>query len=316
MDKLNILFLGGAKRVSIAERFIKEGTRCNVAVRIFSYEIQEEVPISCIGKVIIGLKWNDKNIFNHLIEVVKKNSINIILPFVDRAIEICSVLKQQIGNVVTIPVSSEAVCKTMYEKRKAAIWFEKNRLPVPKTYDIYNIGYPAIFKPNTGSAAKGIIIVKNEIDLHKIQDPDHYLIQEFIEDNIEYTVDAYVSKNKEVITAVPRIRLETVGGEVIKSITINDDNIIKLSNRILKCDDFFGPITIQFIRNRINDELYIMEINPRLGGGVILSIEAGANIPEMIIKEHLGLKLEEKYNWKSCVLMTRYFKEVFYANNN
>lgn len=316
MDRLNILFLGGAKRVSIAERFINEGKKYKIAVKIFSYEIQEEVPISCIGKVIIGLKWNDKNIYNHLIEVVKANDIHIILPFVDPAIEICSVLKQQIGNVVTIPVSSESICKTMFEKRKAAAWFEKNKLPIPKTYDLNNIEYPAIFKPNTGSAAKGIIIVKNESDLLKIQNSDQFLIQEFIEDNIEYTVDAYVSNNKEIITAVPRIRLETAGGEATRSITINDNIIIDLSNRILICDDFFGPITIQFIRDRAKGKLYIMEINPRLGGGVILSIEAGANIPEMIIKEHLDIPIEKNNNWKTGILMTRYFKEVFYANNN
>jgi carbamoyl-phosphate synthase large subunit len=316
MENINILFLGGAKRVSIAERFINEGEKYNIVVKIFSYEIHNKVPIACIGEVIIGLRWNDKKIFNHLKEVIKENKINIILPFVDPAIEVCSLLKKQVGNSIDIPVSSETICRTMFEKKKAATWFEKHNFPIPETYKINNIKLPAIFKPNRGSAAKGLIIVKNESELKKIHKPDEYLIQEFIEENIEYTVDAYVSKNKEVITIVPRIRLETAGGEATRSITTNDEKIIELSSQILLSDEFYGPITIQFIRDSIKDKLYIMEINPRLGGGVILSIEAGANIPEMVIKEYLGLQIEKISNWKPGILMTRYFKEVFYANNN
>lgn len=316
MGIINVLFLGGAKRVSLAERFINVGREYNTEVKIFSYELQEQVPIACIAKVIIGLKWNDSSIFNHLKAVIQANSINIVLPFVDPAVEICSLLKKQIGNSVNIPVSSEIICKTMFEKKKAAKWFEKQSLPTPNTFEVNNIKYPAILKPNTGSAAKGILIINNEYELKNVPNINEYLIQEYIANNIEYTVDAFVSKKREVVTTVPRIRLETAGGEAIRSITICDNFIISLSNKILQLDEFYGPITIQFIRDVNNQQLYIMEINPRLGGGVILSIEAGANIPEMIIKDYLDIPIQKCTNWKSGVLMTRYFKEVFYANNN
>lgn len=316
MEAINILFLGGAKRVSIAERFISAGIINNIKINIFSYELQNKLPIASIAKVIVGLKWNDDNILNDLQEVVKENRINIVLPFVDPAIEICSLLKKQIDNSVSIPVSSESICRTMFEKKKAATWFEKYNIPVPQTFNLNNIRFPAILKPNTGSAAKGLIIIKNYNDLIKINNIDDYLIQEFIEENIEYTVDAFVDNNGEVVTTVPRIRLETVGGEAIRSLTVNEEDIILLSNQILSSGDFLGPITIQFIRDKVKNKLYVMEINPRLGGGVILSIEAGANIAEMIIKEHLGIPNEKCIGWKSGVLMTRYFKEVFYADNN
>lgn len=316
MEAINILFLGGAKRVSIAERFINAGIRNCIKINIFSYELQNKLPIASIAKVIVGLKWSDNNILTDLQRVVKENRINIVLPFVDPAIEICSLLKKQIDSSVSIPVSSESICRTMFEKKKAATWFEKHNIPVPQTFNLNNIRFPVILKPNTGSAAKGLIIIKNYNDLIKINNIDDYLIQEFIEENIEYTVDAFVANNGEVITTVPRIRLETVGGEAIRSLTTNEVNIITLSNKILSSGDFFGPITIQFIRDKVKNKLYVMEINPRLGGGVVLSIEAGANIAEMIIKEHLGIPNEKCIGWKSGVLMTRYFKEVFYADNN
>jgi len=316
MENINILFLGGAKRVSLAEHFIKSGEKLNKKINIFSYELNEKVPLSIIGKIIKGLKWEDPKILNHLIENIKRYNINIVLPFVDASIEICAKLKR-INPQTYIPVSEESICKIMYEKKLAAQWFEKQLIPTPKTYNSLNIKFPVILKPNTGSASKGLIIIKNSQELLNINNIDNYLIQEYFPINEEYTVDAFVSQNKEIISIVPRVRLETSGGEVTRSITINDSNIIQLSKQILEKGNFKGPITIQFIKNRETNKLYVMEINPRLGGGVILSIASGADITKMIIKEFLNLPLQICDDWKIGTYMTRYFKEViFYADNN
>ncbi|WP_298822930.1 hypothetical protein, partial [uncultured Capnocytophaga sp.] len=61
--KINILFLGGAKRVSIAEEFIRAGNTLGYNVSIFSYELDENCPIAFIGKVIKGYRWNNDSIF-------------------------------------------------------------------------------------------------------------------------------------------------------------------------------------------------------------------------------------------------------------
>ena len=53
-ENINILFLGGAKRVSLAEKFIQEGKELNKNITIFSYELDDNVPISFVGKIIIG----------------------------------------------------------------------------------------------------------------------------------------------------------------------------------------------------------------------------------------------------------------------
>ena len=55
-----------------------------------------------------------------------------------------------------------------------------------------------------------------------------------------------------------------------------------------------------------------MEINPRLGGGVVCSILAEAPITDYIIKEYLKIPIEECTNWKDNTLMVRYRKEVIF----
>ena len=126
-----------------------------------------------------------------------------------------------------------------------------------------------------------------------------------------------VSESRDIVSIVPRIRLEVAGGEVINTRTIKDDVCITLSRKVLQTGQFIGPVTIQFIRDVATDKTYIMEINPRLGGGVIASIEAGANILSTLLDEYLKYPVEPIVSWKENTFMTRYFKEViFYADNH
>ncbi len=141
--------------------------------------------------------------------------------------------------------------------------------------------------------------------------PDDYIFQSFIEAD-EYTVDAYVSANDgKVLGIVPRKRLEIFNGEVTKSITIKDDEIIYWADKILRTAPFCGPITIQFLRERLSNKLYIMEINPRAGGGIINSIEAGFDVPSIILKEYLKMPLNPITHWRDNLMMVRTFKEIF-----
>ena len=60
-----------------------------------------------------------------------------------------------------------------------------------------------------------------------------------------------------------------------------------------------------------------LEINPRLGGGVVASIGAGSGIIDLIMRECMGETPEPILDWKDNVLTTRYLKEVvFYADNH
>ncbi len=312
IKEINILFLGGARRYSLAERFIIAGKTLNIQVNIYSYELTQDVPITGIAKkIIIGKRWNDENIFEDLKTIVEQYKINILLPFVDPAIEILAKLKSIINKTdVCIPVSDVETCKIFFDKILAQEWFLKHQFPVP----IASSTFPIIAKPRKGSAGKGIQIIHNDIELHQFKQAHNlndFLIQQFI-DAEEYTVDSYVSiHSKEILGIVPRQRIEILGGEVIKSITKKEQKIIELTKIILTKGNFCGPITIQFLKDIKSNMIYIMEINPRFGGGVINSIEAGFDIPLILLKEYLNLPVSPINHFKENLLMLRTFREVF-----
>lgn len=311
--KINILFLGGAKRVSLAEHLQKAGRCRGIDVIIHSYELDKFVPIGKIGNVIKGLKWTDSNIFCDLLSVIDQYQIDIVLPFVDRAIEIAAFLREK--TKAFIPISSVDMCKTMYDKVESSRWFEANGIPQPMVYKmLHEIKYPAILKPRNGSASKGIVIVNMSKEVEGL-DLEKYLVQKYIPNAVEYTVDCYVSQKGIPTSIVPRIRLETTGGEVTKTITKYNQKLIDTAYNILQSGEFRGPITIQFIANNTEEQYYVMEINPRFGGGVIGSIEAGSRTLEMLLDEYEGKEIYTVTDWSENVLMTRYMKEVVYADN-
>ena len=53
---LNILMLGGAKRVAMAEQLIRAGKRLGCNVKIFSHELSNQEPIASIDTSKIHLR--------------------------------------------------------------------------------------------------------------------------------------------------------------------------------------------------------------------------------------------------------------------
>ncbi|MBD5420476.1 MAG: ATP-grasp domain-containing protein [Muribaculaceae bacterium] len=314
MKKINIMMLGGARRVSMAELFKRSGERIGREVNIISYELLEQVPIALVGKVVVGLRWSDPNVVADIVKVAKEYEIDIILPFVDGAIEIASKVRQHLPGVF-VPVGDFEVNRTMFDKVEAAKAFEKAGLPIPRTYSAINAKMPAIAKPRKGSASRGIKIFHTLDELMQLEGLSDYLVQEYIENRDEYTVDCYVSQAGEILTVVPRVRLEVMGGEVTRTITCRNQTLDRLSRQVIETFSLRGPVTLQFLHDLDRNRYLLMEVNPRLGGGVVCSIYAGAPITDYIIDESRGITLKACDDWAYNTLMARYQKEaIFYES--
>ncbi|MDE6791954.1 MAG: ATP-grasp domain-containing protein [Muribaculaceae bacterium] len=312
-EKITILFLGGGRRVSLAELLKRSGKNIGCNVEIVSYELISEVPISLVGKVVRGLPWNDPDVVEDIIRVVKEYEIDIILPFVSGAIEIASICKDRLPNVF-IPVTDFAVASKLFDKVEAAAVFKEAGFPIPRTYSVLSAKMPAIAKPRKGRASRGIQIFHNMEEFMHLDDLKNYLVQEYIENAKEYTVDCYIDRRGRILTTVPRERLEIMGGESNRTRTCHNEIIEKLSREVIEKFSLRGPVNLQFIHDQDADRYLLMEVNPRLAGGVICSVYAGAPITDYIIKEALGVELSPCDDWASGTLMARYFKEAIFYN--
>lgn len=314
-DEFPILFLGGAKRVSVARHIAAAFSARGFRARFFSYEIDTRVPIAEVGEVITGKRWNDPALSGHLAEIVREKGIRMIIPFVDGAVGPAGDFAARFPELkVFVPGSDAALAGIMFDKTHAAGLFERLGLPVPPTASPQNTGgFPLIAKPRRGSASKGIRIITSADGLKSLPSPDNYLIQEYIPEREEISVDCYISvRTGEILTISPRRRVETLGGEAVRSITVDDPAATALAKRTIQATGLRGAVTIQLIRDLSQPgRLLIMEINPRLGGAVVCSIGAGADIPGQIADEALGLTPRPSKAIPGTE-MCRYFQEVIF----
>uniref|UniRef100_UPI0025CFFA67 ATP-grasp domain-containing protein n=1 Tax=uncultured Clostridium sp. TaxID=59620 RepID=UPI0025CFFA67 len=70
-----------------------------------------------------------------------------------------------------------------------------------------------------------------------------------------------------------------------------------------------GPLTIQFIKT-YSDEIYLIEINPRFGGGVPLSFECGADYADVLDRLLKGQEVEYDNSFEEKTML-RYDSAVF-----
>ena len=310
--KINILFLGGSKRVSIAKAFIQAGIDVGYEVNIFSYELTNFEPIANVGTIVPGLKWQDDQILNHLKKTIVDFEINIVVPFVDIATIVCSNLKEVCENVFFC-VSALEINTTMFDKKKSHSWFIDHKLCVPEIGD----SLPFVAKLITGSGGKGMYFVKSQAEKNTFYSNNKatdFLMQRFVE-GVEYSVDCYLDRHHKIVSIVPRKRLETTNGEATRSVTERNQQIILLSEKILKLGDFSGPVTIQFIVEKDTSGIFIIEINPRLGSAVLTSIAAGANICKYILLDYLKINIPSNQNWQENLLMVRAYQEFYFICN-
>lgn len=293
--------------------FLDACSRLGVEGSITGYEAAETVPLATIGSIVPGLAWSDPEVTDHLRDLVIERDIRLIVPFVDPAVTLAARLRSIFGGDVCVPVSDEKVCNQMFDKIRAAEAFERAGLPVPATYHPGDPCLRLIAKPRYGSASKGIVIINTLQKLYEIQGQgDRYLIQERIDNRQEITVDCYVDPaSGRILTVSPRLRLEVSGGEAVRTVTIDDGAATALATRTLEALKLRGAVTVQLIRDLDNDNLMVMEVNPRLGGGAVASVHAGADIPAMIVAGALGLEAQPAVA-RPRVLVARYLEDAVF----
>ena len=320
---VNILFLGGAKRVSMARMFQASGERLGLDVNIFSYELSPEAPIAEVATVIPGRRWSDPELMEDLHNAVGENRIDIMVPFVDPAVEVAARYCASDACCSTPGVDGE-MASLLFDKVASDELFRQNGFPLPANALAGGVDGKVIAKPRCGSSSKGIMVLGHE-DFQRMAGSEaaaDYIFQEYVERREEYTVDCYVSRAGRLICAVPRRRMEVAGGEVTVTQTLHDAEMEHWCRRIVENLKLRGPVTIQFLREitigaegeRFPGRLMLMEINPRLGGGAVCAVHAGADLPGFILGDWLERDLEECADWSVGVKICRYMQEVVFDN--
>ncbi len=308
MKNIRILFVGGGKRFSAAEKLVQSGKEMGFYVEIYAYEMGVGLPIADIATVIQGKSFAEQDVLFDLEQKILELNIDIALPYHDSAI----LLLAKLSHVVFVPTCNIELIQIFGSKIQSSDFFRNHEIPVPP----FSGRAPSIAKPNFGSASKGLLAFtkQDELDLFlRSSERFDYEIQDFLS-GPEYSVDGYIAINSEFSYFAVRERIETLGGEVIRSQTLAITEIEAYCQKIAKIDKVRGAITLQFIFDDRSNSYKIMEINPRFGGGMLTTLGAGVPWFKILLCDYFKIP-QLKVSHKNGVLMVRSFREHFFKFN-
>ena len=316
---INILITSAGRRVSLVKSFQKtlKELMGGVNSKVFTIDMNPTLSSAC--QVSDGYKKvprvTDKNYLNILKQYCCEKNISIVVPTIDTELSILAQVKDEFKkDGIFIAISSQEVCDIFYLKDSTEEFFVKNNLDTPREIDINNCNYPIFAKLNNSSCSIGATIVYTPEHTKELAQDKNYIFQEYIQ-GAEYTVDVFIDKNDNVISIVPRLRIEVRAGEVNKAQAIKDKIIIDaIKNLCKKLNGAYGCVTIQLFKTE--NRIVFIEINPRFGGGYPLSYLSGANFAEYLIKDYLCEKLAYSEDWKDNLIMLRYDAEVLVDGNS
>ena len=315
---MNILITSAGRRVSLVKAFKTELTKLISNSKVFTVDLEPELSAAChvSDKSFTVPKVNDPNYIKSLLFLCAENNIKLIIPTIDTELLILSKNKNKfLEKGVVVVVSSIDFVKKCRDKYSIHDFFAKNNIPVAKEYKRDNYKLPLFLKPYDGSRSIDTYIIKKEEDLNsKHFENKKLMFLEYLNLKAydEYTCDLYYDKNNHLKCVVPRKRIETRDGEVSKGMTEKNIIIEFLKERLSHIEGAIGCLTVQVFKNKLNNKIIGIEINPRFGGGFPLTYLAGANYVKWILEEYLfDEKIDENFDcWQNNLLMLRYDNEI------
>lgn len=198
-------------------------------------------------------------------------------------------------NGIIVAISNYSSVKLCLDKFKFYKYCKSKKIPTIPTFlgnDRINLKKQVVIKNRFSYLEKSKIRKTKDIYKQNRIFTKNEIIQPLIKSN-EYSADTFFNQKK-IEGLVIRKRDIIINGEAKVSSIIIDNKLYKRLKNILNKFNFEGHINIQFFYDK-NNNLKILEINPRFGGASILSVEAGLDSFNWLIQRHFYKKNKIKF---------------------
>lgn len=320
---MNILFTCAGRRNYLINYF-KEALNGNGSV--YAADMQSSAPalIDADHSIIVPSIY-DANYISTLVDNIKKHNIDAVISLNDLELPILSEHRTLIENAgAKLLVSNESVIDISFDKWKTFLFLKDIGLNSPLTFTNYHdaltaienntLKFPLVLKPRWGSASIGIEFPESleELELaYKLlklrlertilakasqEDIEQaILIQEKVSGD-EYGMDVLNDLDGNYKGSFVRQKLSMRSGETDKAISVIDQRFNEIGAIIGSKLKHIGNLDCDVLER--NGELYVLELNPRFGGGYPFSHEAGMNTCRSYLswlKEHDTFDTDNQY---------------------
>lgn len=331
---MNILFTCAGRRNYLINYF-KQALNGNGIV--IAADMQQSAPAMIdADKAITVPSIYNKEYISSIIKIIKENEVNALISLNDLELPILSTYRKEIeATGIKLIVSDFNVINISFDKWLTIDFLNKIGLKTPKTFisldeathaiETGELTFPLIVKPRWGSASIGIESPENLEELKLVYylqqiklkrtilneasqgDIEHaILIQEKLGGD-EYGIDVLNDFEGNYVGTFARKKLAMRSGETDKAISVIDSRIDTVGRTIGENLRHIGNLDCDIFD--YNGEFYILELNPRFGGGYPFSHEAGVNTAAIYVDWLNGIKnIFEHIRYKEKMMFSKYDK--------
>lgn len=241
-----------------------------------------------------------------LINLCKKESVKMVITLLSEELLTLEKNRKRFKEIditlIGMPVDNVSAC---LDKRKLSKFCDGLKLKSPKIWEVKDINiiadyeYPLIAKKKYGKGSRGQKKLLNKIEAKKFIeeakkkcDPSDYLIQEFLVGD-EFGLDIINDLDRNYLTTFVRKKFAMRNGETHAAELILDNSISELGHILAERLKHSGLVDCDIIKSE--DEYYLIDVNPRFGGGYLYSHYSGANIPALLISLLFNHKIDKEW---------------------
>ncbi len=252
----------------------------------------------------------DESYIPFLLDYCEKNQIRMVVPLFDLDLPVLARNKDKFSAIgTTVIVSSPEFVEICNDKWKTYVFLTANGFKTPRTYlkradaekalSEGEVCYPVIVKPRFGCGSIAVsavhddrefesydYLVRNNIQNSYLKyfsagSEDRLIYQEML-DGQEYGVDVINDLDGGFRNAIVKKKLAMRSGETDIAETVRHDKIYSVAERLAAVSKHIGNMDCDFVVH--GQDIYILELNARFGGGYPFSHIAGCNLPEALVK--------------------------------
>lgn len=313
---MNLYFPNVGRRCELVASFAKALMRVSPGL-IWGSDPNPLAPALSVVDHVVALPsdFNDPTFLDALADFLVRERIDLVIPTIDPDLVRLNRWRDALAQrapctrLLLPPSSAIALAR---DKRHSRDAFANLGAEVPRAVDpaLTPLKFPLFIKPASGSASAGARLLSSAAELTEAlaatEDP---MIEEVVGGD-ETTVDVLLDFNGKALCAVPRRRLQVRGGEVTRGVVHRDASLEALAMRLAEGMGCTGPVTLQF-REPQPGHWVAMELNARLGGGLPLTIAAGADWPRWVLELAAGRQPDCRVPLVDGLQMSRHDASIF-----
>ncbi|MDS0281595.1 ATP-grasp domain-containing protein [Haloarcula onubensis] len=247
--------------------------------------------------------------------VVDDHGVDVVVPTVDEELTELDALPDDLPVVAPRPaVVGIALDKYATYRRLDAAGHSVPRTWLASEADaIPEAAYPLVRKPRRGRGSRGIERVESPAALSRSLEAasrpaDEVLFQTLVE-GTEFTTSVVSTADDRLLSVVPKEAIEKEGSTV-KGVTRRQPAVRESCRDIAATLSPAGPMNVQQI---VADDgtPYTIEINPRFSSTACLTVEAGVDELDLLIRDALGESVPAVPEYDAGVYFLRYDNHVF-----